>query len=63
MLRKPQELQSLAASTPLMQQAVFEAFDQLGIEFLKPVFDRLNGAVNYDDLKILRLIYMGDHSV
>jgi ATP-dependent DNA helicase RecQ len=63
MLRKPQELQSLAASTPLIQQAVFEAFDQLGIEFLKPVFDRLNGAVNYDDLKILRLIYLGDHSV
>ena len=40
-----------------LQAAALEAFAQLGAEFLKPVFDELNGAVSYDDLKILRVHY------
>ena len=38
--------------------AVLKAFDQCGSEYLKPAFDALNGAVSYDDLKILRLYYL-----
>jgi ATP-dependent DNA helicase RecQ len=40
------------------QQAALHAFAELGAEYLKPVFERLNGAVNYDDLKILRLHFL-----
>jgi ATP-dependent DNA helicase RecQ len=40
------------------QQQVLETFDRLGAERLKPIFDALDGAVDYDDLKILRLVYL-----
>ena len=61
-LSNTEELQSLVTSTPLMQKAVFEAFAEVGTEYLKPAFDRLNGTVNYDELKILRLLYIGSLS-
>jgi len=38
--------------------AVFKAFDMLGSDMLKPVHEKLNGTVNYDELKILRLCYL-----
>jgi ATP-dependent DNA helicase RecQ len=41
------------------QTAVLKVFKELGVERLKPVFDRLNGAVSYDELKILRLHHLG----
>ncbi len=40
------------------KKAVFKAFDQCGTEYLKPVFDALNGDVSYDDLNILRLYHL-----
>ncbi len=52
------ELEKLAKSTPLMQKTAFAVFDEVGTEFLKPVFDHLNGTVNYEELKILRLIFI-----
>ena len=57
-LRTGSDLQSLTSATVEQQQAAFAAFDQLGATFLKPVFDRLNGTLNYDDLKIVRLMYL-----
>ncbi len=57
-LRFDETLQALAASPPEMQQAVFTAFDDVGAAFLKPAFDKLEGRVNYDELKILRLLYL-----
>jgi ATP-dependent DNA helicase RecQ len=57
-LRNGDELQSLTSTSPMLQKTVFEAFDEVGTDFLKPAFDRLNGTVNYEDLKILRLIYL-----
>jgi hypothetical protein len=57
-LRSDNELQSLSSSTPEQQQAAFTAFDELDTAFLKPVFDKLDGAVNYDELKILRMLYL-----
>jgi len=38
---------------------VMKAFGALGSHLLKPVFDALNGAVDYGDLKLLRLYYLG----
>lgn len=40
------------------QQAVFTAFADLGCERLKPVYDQMNGAVTYEELKILRLAFL-----
>jgi ATP-dependent DNA helicase RecQ len=57
-LRKDSDIQSLTAATPDQQQAVFAAFDELSPTYLKPVHDALNGTLNYDELKILRMLYL-----
>jgi len=48
----------LSNLSPDQQMAVFKAFDILGSDMLKPVYDKLNGTVNYDELRILRLCYL-----
>jgi len=60
-LRHGDDLQSLTSTTPEQQKAAFVAFDELSPTFLKPVFDKLNGMLNYDDLKILRMLYLISH--
>jgi ATP-dependent DNA helicase RecQ len=57
-LNNGESLQAFTSATPEQQQAVFAAFDELSPTYLKPVFDKLNGTLNYDDLKILRLMYL-----
>ena len=57
-LHNGQNLQSLTAVAPEQQQAAFAAFDELSPTYLKPVYDKLNGSLNYDDLKILRMMYL-----
>jgi len=57
-LRKDSDLPSLSSASPDLQQAVFAAFDELSPTYLKPVYDKLNGVVNYDELKTLRLMYL-----
>ena len=57
-LRIGKDLQGLTSATMEQQQAAFAAFEELSPTFLKPVFDKLNGTLNYDDLKILRLLYL-----
>ena len=44
-----------------MRHRVMNAFNSLGTEFLKPVYEELGGAVNYDDLKVLRIHYLVNH--
>ena len=57
-LRNGTDLQALTSATTDQQQAAFVAFDELGTTYLKPVFDKLNGVLNYDELKILRLLHL-----
>jgi len=57
-LRTASDLIALSQLSPDQQQKVFEAFDELGSDMLKPVYDKLNASVNYDELKILRLCYL-----
>jgi ATP-dependent DNA helicase RecQ len=57
-LRDGNELLELVKLPEAQQQAVLRAFDQLGAEALRPVFDQFNGEVSYDDLKVLRLHYV-----
>jgi ATP-dependent DNA helicase RecQ len=57
-LRHSGEIQALSSATPEQQAAAFAAFDELGTALLKPVFERFNGTLNYDELKILRICYL-----
>lgn len=57
-LRNGGNLQAATSATPEQQHTAFVVFDEQGTMYLKPVFDKLNGALNYDELKILRLIYL-----
>jgi hypothetical protein len=57
-LRDGEDLRTLTPVTAEQKRAVFELLDELSPTFLKPVYDRLNGALNYDDLKILRMLYL-----
>jgi ATP-dependent DNA helicase RecQ len=38
-------------------QQVLQAFETLGVERLKPIFEALNQTVSYDQLHLWRLIY------
>ncbi|WP_417913087.1 DNA helicase RecQ [Candidatus Electronema sp. TJ] len=53
-LRQREDLLPLTAA-PAEQQAALAAFEELGAEYLKPVFEKLDGRVSYEDLRILRL--------
>jgi ATP-dependent DNA helicase RecQ len=57
-LERTADLMSFSSLAPEDQAAVFLAFDELGPTLLKPIFDKLNGTVNYDELKILRICYL-----
>lgn len=57
-LRRTDELRARSALSVEQQRAVLQAFADLGVQSLRPVFDRLDGAVNYDELKLLRLVYL-----
>ena len=41
-----------------LQQKALQAFDSQGYQFLKPVFDVLEGEISYDDLHVLRLYHL-----
>jgi ATP-dependent DNA helicase RecQ len=57
-LRAGTDIRTMVSATPEQQQVAFAAFDELGLTFLKPVYDRLQGALSYDELKVVRLLYM-----
>ena len=40
-----------------MQEQVLAAFDELGADFLRPVFDAFDKSVSYDELHLMRIIY------
>jgi ATP-dependent DNA helicase RecQ len=39
-------------------ERVLDAFDRLGTDYLKPVYDFFDGRIDYEDLKVLRLYYL-----
>jgi ATP-dependent DNA helicase RecQ len=61
-LRSDGDIRALTSATLEQQQAAFQAFDEHSPTFLRPVYDALNGALSYDDLKILRLLYLISHA-
>lgn len=42
------------------QKKVFDEFDENGTLPLKPVFEKFNGEISYNELQILRLIYLNN---
>jgi ATP-dependent DNA helicase RecQ len=57
-LRTAEDLIELSKLSPDVQQKVFAAFDEISPDMLKPVYDKFNGTVNYDELRIMRLCYL-----
>jgi len=57
-LRNGKDLGELTSATPDQRQAAFTAFDELSPTYLKPVYEKLNGEIDYDELKILRMLYL-----
>ncbi len=60
-LRSDQDLEGMTSVPPEQKRAAFAAFDELSPAFLKPVYEKLNGDLSYDDLKILRMLYLIAH--
>jgi len=57
-LRDGADLQALSSASPEERKDAFTAFTELGVSLLKPVFEMLEGRVDYEELKILRLLYL-----
>ena len=57
-VRQGEDLDLLSSSTPEQKQAAFAAFDELGATYLKPIYDKLGGTLVYDEIKILRTLYL-----
>ncbi len=57
-LSRSDDFLRLTSTSPDQQAAVCAAFDELGTIYLKPVFDKLEGLVSYDELRVLRLYYL-----
>jgi ATP-dependent DNA helicase RecQ len=57
-LRRSDEILESSALSPSMQAEVLGVFAELGIARLAPVFERLKGAVTYDELKLLRVYFV-----
>ena len=58
-------VERLYAESPLssdIKDRVLEAFDELGPDYLKPVFDTFNETVSYEELHLIRTIYWTVHS-
>ncbi|MBN2104258.1 DNA helicase RecQ [bacterium] len=45
---------------PSDRQRVLEAFHSLGTERLGPVYDALDGEISFDELHLLRIVYLAD---
>jgi ATP-dependent DNA helicase RecQ len=58
LLRNGSDLETMISISGELKQAAFSAFDEVGTAMLKPVFDKMNGVMNYEDLKVLRLMYL-----
>ncbi len=59
-LRPGEDLLEQSDLRPELQNAALRAFRELGGAMLKPVYERLSGAVTYDELKIMRLVYLSE---
>lgn len=57
-LNSSDEFKTLSALSPQLHTDVILNFTKHGTEYLKPVFDELNGQVSYEKLRIMRLDFL-----
>ena len=57
-LRSTSDLTNMLSCSNADQQAAFKAYQNLGTDMLKPIYDLLGGRVNYEDLRTLRIIFL-----
>jgi ATP-dependent DNA helicase RecQ len=57
------EILKLCTADARLQQQALDAFDRLGTDYLRPVFDELEEKVSYDDLHLIRLHYVTSERV
>ena len=57
-LRPSQDFLALAEADPEQQARALAAFEELGADLLKPVYEKLEGDLNYDQLRLIRLHYL-----
>jgi len=55
---RPDGILELSTISSDQQDIVLKTFHSLGTEFLRPVFDALDGEINYEELRIFRLYYL-----
>jgi len=55
---RPDGLRDLSQLPPETQARVLAAFAELGADYLRPVYDALEGAVDWDELHLLRLYHV-----
>ncbi len=54
-----ERVRAASTLTPEQQAQVLALFDELGAEALSPVFQALNGSVPYEELHVMRVVYLG----
>jgi len=59
---RPDGLREACSLSGEQVDAVIKAFDTLGTDFLKPVFEALDGTVGYEELRLLRLYYLNSQT-
>jgi ATP-dependent DNA helicase RecQ len=57
-LNRPDEFLSLSSLSLDEQKEVLTSFNKLGTEYLKPVFEEVDGKVDYEELRIMRLYHL-----
>lgn len=46
---------------PAKQKIIFEDFEENGTLSLKNIFEKFNGEISYNELHLLRLVYLCNH--
>ncbi len=54
----PDAVRAASQLDPATQETVLETFAELQTDYLTPVFEALEGRVSYDELSLLRLVYV-----
>lgn len=57
-LRPAEDVRKLSKLSEMAQETVLSALASEGTDYLRPVYDRLNGAISFEEIKILRLYFL-----
>jgi ATP-dependent DNA helicase RecQ len=60
-LRPAEDVRRLSRLSEMAQETVLNAIASEGVDYLRPIYDRLNGAISFEEIKILRLYYLSIH--